>query len=154
MKQLMKMIDDVPDEHRKTNFCTCQSCKKASVFGCTHPNKCLETAKMLLNTLAPKWRPKSRQEHEERMAYVPPMAAGVHNGGVKVNTTREATDLGRSIRIFTVKENLVDATALQTITDEEKPDTELVVYTDGSCINNSTDEAKAGCGVWYGPLDP
>lgn len=29
-----------------------------------------------------------------------------------------------------------------------------MAYTDGSCINNGTVEARAGSGVWYGPDDP
>jgi ribonuclease HI len=28
------------------------------------------------------------------------------------------------------------------------------VYTDGSCINNGTEEAQAGSGIWYGENDP
>ena len=57
MRQLMELIENVPDEHRGMNFCICNMCKQASDLGCTHRQKCLETAKKLLNALAPKWRP-------------------------------------------------------------------------------------------------
>lgn len=30
----------------------------------------------------------------------------------------------------------------------------MIVYTDGLCVNNGTDEAKARSGVWYGHDDP
>jgi hypothetical protein len=105
MRQLVEMIDDIPKEHRKMNFCTCELCKKASTLGCTHPNKCFESAEALLNTLAPKWRPGSRQRCEGVIACIPQTAASNHSEGIKVDTTREATDLGGSMQIFTTKEN-------------------------------------------------
>ena len=49
MKQLIDMLGNVPSEHRKTNFCTCRHCNETSDLGCTHPNKCIETARKLLD---------------------------------------------------------------------------------------------------------
>ena len=31
---------------------------------------------------------------------------------------------------------------------------EIVIYTDGSCINNGQEDAQAGSGIWYGENDP
>ena len=59
MNQLMKLIENIPEEHCKMNFCTCASCNRASSLGCEHPNKCLETAQKLVEALAPKWRPEN-----------------------------------------------------------------------------------------------
>ena len=154
MKQLLEMIEDVPAEHRETNFCTCRSCKRASSLGCTHPHKCLGTAESIINALAPKWRPRTwRDQRNEHMRA--PTTTGDNLGeGVIVNTVRRVTDLRDSIRIFTKRENLLDATVLRPTTGGLRTNDELTVYTDDSCINNGTDEAKAGCGIWYGTQDP
>ena len=154
VKQLTGMVEGVPEGHRRTNFCTCEACRGASELGCTHPNKCFETAVELLNALAPRWRPESPQEPEDRNSYTPTMTGGDPREGIEVIMNREAADLKESIRIFTRRENLLSATALQETQDETLKNTEQVVYTDGSCTNNGTDEAKSGSGVWYGEWDP
>ena len=154
IKQLNELIKGVAEDHRKMNFCACRSCREASRLGCTHPNKCLETATKLLNAIAPKWRPQNAHDHEtnnpEQTTNNPEQTTDEHI----VNTRRDPTDLKHSIRIFTDRENLLEATTLGTTQDESLVNTELVVYTDGSCINNGTEEAKAGGGVWFDHGDP
>ena len=154
VKQLIEMIENAPSEHRGTNFCVCESCKSASRLGCTHPHRCLETAKKLLNTIAAKWRPHGR--NDQRLD-TPQNSTNVdenQNSATTVNTTREPTNLRESIRIFTEREDPPDTTAPQMTEDETQVNEELIVYTDGSCINNGSEEAKAGSGIWYGPNDP
>ena len=154
MRQLVELLGDVPDEHRGTNFCICESCRRASNLGCTHPQRCLETARKLLNALAPKWRPE--EERDQRGGSPTPLVPNRdnHDEGITVNTAREATTLKHSIRIFTERENLLGATALPTAEDGAQMVVELIVYTDGSCVGNGTDEARAGSGIWYGTGDP
>lgn len=57
--------------------------------------------------------------------------------------------------MFTKRDNL-SATALSTTDDEQQMNTELMVHADGagSCVNNGTDEARAGSCVWHGDKDP
>ncbi|KAF9783300.1 hypothetical protein BJ322DRAFT_1069957 [Thelephora terrestris] len=153
MKQLTSMVGNVPGDHRKTNFCTCGMCMSASRLGCTHPHKCLETAKKLINSLAPIWRPRDPNLPELGTTSPSTEAREDPNEGKLVDAIRDPTDLKDSIRIFTERKNLLSATVLQTTDDETQATTELVVYTDGSCINNGTDDAIAGSGVWYGPQD-
>jgi ribonuclease HI/exonuclease III len=154
MRQIVELLEDIPEEHRKTNFCTCSACRQASNLGCTHPDKCFETAKRLNDTLAPKWRPTTDQTQERELSEAPVTIGENLSDGAVVNTNREATDLKDSIRIFTNREDLLDATALQITTDETQTMCEQTVYTDGSCTGNGTDEAIAGSGVWYSPNDP
>ena len=154
MGQLANLIENIPDDHRETNFCTCRTCDGASKLGCNHPQRCIEAAKRLINSLAPKWRPDGGQS----IAPDPPRLGAPHandlKDGVEVDTLRDATDLKDSIRIFTERESLLSATALPTTEDEMQINTEATVYTDGSCANNGTDDARAGSGVWFGPQDP
>ena len=49
---------------------------------------------------------------------------------------------------------MVEATVLWTTDNRELINTELVVYTNGSCENNGKADVKAGCGIWYGGDDP
>ena len=154
MWQLVELIGSVPDVHRGTNFCACELCRKASELGCTHPHRCLETAKTLIDALAPKWRPGSERVLVRSNARATATAGERASDGIVVNTTREVMDLRDSIRIFTERESLLDVSALRTLTDEMQVNVELTVYTDGSCTGNGTEDARAGSGVWYGPHDP
>ena len=154
MRQLVDITENILDNHRDTNFCTCEACKKASDIGCTHPNRCFGAARKLLDALAPIWRPRSQRTQEDKNVHPLTTTRVNPDDGIVVDTNREATDLRESIRIFTKRENLLSATVLQETQDEALRNTELTVYTDGSCINNGTEEAKAGSGVWYGNNDP
>ena len=152
--QLTDLTEGLPDDHREMNFCTCKTCEDASRLGCNHPHKCIETARRLIDSLAPKWRPGGNQSI--RPGAPGPGAPNVESlkDGIEIDTHREATNLRDSIRIFTKKENLLSATTLRTSEDETQTSVEETVYTDGSCVNNGTDDAKAGIGVWFGPRDP
>ena len=153
IEQLTSMLENVPDDHRRTNFCTCHSCVSAAGLGCTHPQRCLEAAERLLNTLAPKWRPTAPRNSVDSTPVIPVRPEGEPTDSVLVNTAREATNLRDSIRIFTKRENLLEATSLSTAEDDERLRTDLIVYTDGSCMGNGTDEARAGSGIWYSDHD-
>ena len=152
--QLAELIGSVPAEHRETNFCTCGACRKASGLGCTHPQKCLETAKGLIEALAPKWRPEVSRRQRDNPPAAPTRTREDRGDGIVVKTTRQATDLKRSIRIFTERRSMLEATALGTTEDVTQETTELVIYTDGSCSGIGMDGAKAGSGLWYGTSDP
>jgi len=154
MKQLIDITENVPEEHRKTNFCICHLCKRMSEEGCTHPNRCIETTKKLIEAIAPRWRPSSRQNHQTVNEIMATRATEYRNDEAVVNTKRQQTDLKRSIRIFTSRENTVEATTLPVTEDQQQINTELIIYTDGSCTNNGTADARAGSGIWYGNEDP
>ena len=151
--QLKEMLDDTPDDHRRTNFCTCQSCRAKARLGCTHPQRCLEMAGMLIEALAPVWQPTTPRPPtiDNNMAILRTEERPTHS--VLVQTSREATNLRDSIRIFTKRHGLLEATSLQVTGNIDQTNHELVVYTDGSCSGNGTEEARAGSGVWYGPDD-
>ena len=154
IKQLEGMVLGAPSSHRETNFCACDSCRRASELGCTHPNKCLATAKGLLNALAPEWRPGTQRRQPaqgQRPAAATPEA---QRGRVEVRSAGDPTDLKDSIRIFTNRGVVTEAEVTQERRGEAHPESELVVYTDGSCEHNGTADARAGSGVWYGANDP
>ena len=60
--QITHLIEDVNENHKKTNFCTCETCQTMSRLGCTHPNGCIEMAHKLIETIAPAWRATTEDE--------------------------------------------------------------------------------------------
>ena len=74
--------------------------------------------------------------------------------GERIEKDDETTSLRDAIMIFGEPE-ATDGTPIPThpeglMTRREKE----MVYTDGACLNNGSDEAQAGYGAWYGEGDP
>jgi ribonuclease HI len=144
--QVIELIANVPDDHRRTNFCTCVSCTSMSEKGCTHPNGCIEMARKLLDAISPTWNPATWVEDDQRA----PELEDTGEDEILVENRMASTDLENSIRIFTGRQNITTNWEQ----DEHTTGGETTVYTDGSYINNGTAEAKAGSGVWFGENDP
>jgi hypothetical protein len=122
MGQLVEMLEHTPDQHRDMNFCVCELCRTASGLGCTHPHRCLDMARKLLEAVAPQWRPRQRNEVELGGASTPTGREQGLGGGVEVCTARESTDLRNSIRIFTKRDGLREATGSLARVDGTPPD--------------------------------
>lgn len=154
IKQLEEMTLGTPSDHRETNFCVCDQCRWASELGCTHPNKCLTTARNILDVLAPEWRLaawRNRPNQDRQPATANPEA---RRGCVEGHPAEGPTDLKNSIRIFTNRGIMAEETATQGQESGAHSEAKLVVYTDGSCIHNGTADARAGSGIWFGTDDP
>ena len=153
VRQMLDLITGVPENHRRTNFCACEMCGRMSGLGCTHPHSCLEMARKLVDAITLTWRP-SALEGETPGQRTQTSTVGITLGEHEMIAGGQTlmTDLENSIRIFTDRADRVDSWDW----DESNPsqDSETVVYTDGSCINNGTAEAKAGSGIWFGYEDP
>ena len=108
----------------------------------------------LIRVIAPKWRMADPQNNFSRGRRAAVATTEGQNNCVVVNTARPAANLRDSIRIFTDQKDAMVVTTLQETEDETQVNTELVVYTNGSCVNNGKANAKAGSGVWYGDNDP
>jgi ribonuclease HI len=72
-----------------------------------------------------------------------PFNPSIHTSGVLMN----------GFRVFTNSANLSAYPALR-IHAPIPYTPPITAYTNGSCTNNGTNNAKAGCGVWYTPDDP
>ncbi|KAJ6539316.1 hypothetical protein B0H19DRAFT_961618, partial [Mycena capillaripes] len=139
--------------HKHRVDCRCASCQVSrEITGCLHPNKCYARARELLNSLEYKWDPRMMQP-EDYEEYQKP-ADHDENGTAAFDpwVTTDGT-LADVFRIFT------DGYANGT---HRAPDTsfsfnqapKVTVYTDGSAIDNETDNVKAGAGVYFGENDP
>ena len=128
-------------------------CKQAKNEGCKTPSECVSAAAELLDFLPPKWDPREpanpttidewatiqdeQDEEEAPRIFRPSSLLRYLKDGFRVLTQGEAP-----------------ATHPVTRGSEPESPTRTEVYTDGSCINNGSEDATAGSGVWYGEDDP
>ncbi|TBU36216.1 hypothetical protein BD309DRAFT_985100 [Dichomitus squalens] len=136
--------------HVDSDHCRCLICKThRSGTGCRHPHSCFARAESIMDTLPPKWDPRTPQpedyeqapeEADEEENYVPfDPRITVH--GTIVDTFRIFTE--------TTPPGLVPP---DTRIEQDRP--LLTVGTDGSCLNNSERNAQAGAGVFVEPGHP
>lgn len=159
---LVRHIEDIAhrnDAHHSDRInCACIHCKHdRNVLHCSNPHKCKTTAKQLLQCLLPKWDP----------AITPPTDNLNHILlQIDENQTNEQGNeskffdptiitegqLSDGFRVFTDPKKYSDAPAHRNyiIGPLQNP---IVIYTDGSCINNGDEDAQAGSGIWYGVND-
>ena len=118
MGQLLELMEGVPGEHQETNFCTCSSCREMLEKGCVHPDRCLKTAKKLIEAIALEWRPAGRHETGRVAPNARALAGSNQHDRVLMDTAWEETDLRSLIRIFTKRESLMEVTNLWGVGDE------------------------------------
>jgi len=127
-----------------------------SEVGCTHPHGCIKMAQKLINAIALRWRPTVPDNGQT------PVQPGRENAPeialeeteLVVSNQTETTDLEASIRIFTDAKDTVEDIEQNESMGEQNPGNETIVYTNGSCLNNGTAEARVGSGIWFGNDDP
>ncbi|KAJ7107530.1 hypothetical protein C8R44DRAFT_595815, partial [Mycena epipterygia] len=134
--------------------CRCASCQVTrQITGCRHPNHCYKKAQEMLNSLENKWDPRVMQP-EDYEEYQEPTPHGEDSGAADFDSriTTKGT-LADTFRIF--GQGYVNATHTAPQTKfalDQGPS--IIVYTDGSAINNNTDNGQAGAGVYFGNNDP
>lgn len=145
--------------HRPTRSCDCPPC----IFdreeqGCDNPHRCAEAARRAVERLYPKWRPTEGENKDgltltrrrmrnnltaraadERILFDPSISQG--------------TPLAMAFRVFVREEDRNETTATREVRPYEVQAEEIEVFTDGSCVNNGRDDARAGSGVWFGVND-
>ncbi|RDB23311.1 Transposon TX1 uncharacterized protein [Hypsizygus marmoreus] len=138
--------------HENDRDCVCMPCQEDRFSGCENPSECMKHAKKLILRLSDKWRPdatqranRNRNENEDREDEG---EKTLFNPDFKVDSLREG------FRVFTnpQKTSHTPAKRLELDNDDQAPDS-LQVYTDGSCLKNGDEDARAGSGIWYGPDD-
>jgi len=161
INDLLRIVENVPRNHSDRNNCRCPRCKdlrRKTQSTCRRPNKCMTKAREILESLNPKWDP-TKSPNEDFFKRPEPEKTGpmvdpeTDEKSIVFNPFSIQETLTDSIRIFTELEgHQQDIITRSEPTGEiHAPDTE--VYTDGSCIKNGEDTARAGSGIWYGPHD-
>ena len=156
-----RISENVPRQHKNNKRCRCTRCceiRLATNNACKHPNKCIERAKRLSESIQDKWSP-TKDLHPDFFTAPTPDELGPEYDPITketaytVNPFRVEESLEGCFRVFTTNDpppHQVAERAPRTADFDLPP---LTVYTDGSCLNNGESTAKAGSGVWFGEND-
>ncbi|KAG6808532.1 hypothetical protein H0H92_003820 [Tricholoma furcatifolium] len=132
-------------EHKARRNCKCQPCKDARDRGCRNPHRCGTSAWSLLNTLPNTWNPLSATP-ERKMDGI---NRGVLDGGRAFNPSIHTKgSLGKGFRVFSNKQQAA-LTNPRVVPQWSLSLDAIDVYTDGSCIDNGSTNARAGAGAWF-----
>ncbi|KAJ3766253.1 hypothetical protein FB446DRAFT_654082, partial [Lentinula raphanica] len=147
----VKSVGDLEEEakklrtprHSRRRNCRCVACVTARAQLCQSPFKCFSRANEIMRAIPPKWNPMGRQPSDENVEVNP-------NLGNEIIFDKQITTEGTladAFRIFTEGEttNMLYNTQAQ---QEDAEGPRMDIYTDGSCINNGNDDAKAGAGIF------
>ena len=150
--------------HRPDYTCQCEDCTIDSINGCENPQRCAIEAQKRIQKVVAKLHPLGSPNLDNLTSSRPTL--GTNTG---IGTTEEESNEDENPGIIfnpsvTVKSDLTDCFRIfvdpNRITNEPAkrqppprgiviPDEEIVVYTDGSCLNNGKENAQCGSGVWF-----
>ncbi|KAJ3773360.1 hypothetical protein FB446DRAFT_837179, partial [Lentinula raphanica] len=128
--------------HSRRRNCRCVECVADRARRCNSPFKCYTRANEILRTLPPKWNPATEQPEELRGE----LDGHQEDGATFDNRITVEGTLADAFRIFT------EGTTTNALPDIQQGHDEVaeesIVYTDGSCINNGNEDARAGAGIF------
>ncbi|KAF9030590.1 hypothetical protein BDZ89DRAFT_1243555, partial [Hymenopellis radicata] len=146
------------EDHKSHKNCNCEKCRQMRFrHGCPNPHKCYKRAKTILEKLPPKWNPAHWQPADQEEE---PGDEEHERDAVRVFNAN-LTDPGGvqdTFRIFT-SGDVCNTLPRAKVTEWERSDNGIevpereTVYTDGGCLNNGDENAKASAGIWFGPGD-
>jgi ribonuclease HI len=143
--------------HLDRTNCACHYCKNDRLsHGCTTPNKCHKMAMQLLEQIQPKWNPNNQSPfdgftHTQNRQQINVTARRDNKEILFDPSLTSDDDLSHNFRIFAEKNSSCVDPAYRKQRPINLPEETITVFTDGSCLENGTEEARAGSGVWYGP---
>ncbi|KAK7029102.1 hypothetical protein R3P38DRAFT_2407535, partial [Favolaschia claudopus] len=145
------------NRHTHRVDCRCAACRVTrAITGCGHPHKCYLKAQALLNSIEDKWDPRVMQPEDYIRKNLlrdqePTAHEDENTADFDTRVTTKGT-LADVFRIFTNDESNGAHTAPTTkFANEQQP--MITVFTDGSAIDNDTEDVKAGAGVFFGDGD-
>jgi hypothetical protein len=132
--------------HNTAATCPCDACIENQLAGCKDPNKCGQVAQKILDNLNPIFNPNTSPKKDNltlthRRQEKNIQVRTQNNGGIIFDpSVTSKNQLSECFRIFVNTDRLMQILAyrLQTPAAGRNIDREqVIVYTDGSCINNS-----------------
>ena len=146
--------------HRPNPGCTCRTCAEDRNRGCTNPHECATEALTRLNLIPPIHNP-TKQEPPDGLSLT--KSGRSRNENARQNkgeilfdpTITCKKNIAECIRIFTNPARTANRPAKRYKHHSQIPRCrEVIVYTDGACLNNGKKNAKCGSGVWFGERNP
>ncbi|KAI0348933.1 hypothetical protein OH77DRAFT_1491284, partial [Trametes cingulata] len=142
-------------EHATRKDCPCHDCDwDRRVLCCDNPHRCAAAAQKLVARLSPKWHPERRSNNDGLTLTASRArrnkAARVDKGRILFDpTVTVGTPLAGMFRVFTESRSDVPKVALRPPRRFQVDAEDTEVYTDGSCLENGMDDARAGSGIWF-----
>lgn len=146
--------------HTPVFSCHCDDCSEDRAGGCTNPQKCAIDAQHRLEKLVPKLNPTILTHNDnlsltERRKTSNKIARKENTGITFDPSVTEKANLADCFRAFTDPDKI-----LKTPAERQRqgrginiPEESITVYTDGSCIKNGKENARAGAGIWIAEGD-
>ncbi|THU86570.1 hypothetical protein K435DRAFT_613258, partial [Dendrothele bispora CBS 962.96] len=146
-------VNEAQLQHRSNNQCECRDCIEIQeITDCEHPHHCMLRAQELLDTLPPKWDPRAEQPADYESSFT--SSSGLQGEDIFDYRLTTAGNLSDLFRVFTDKDhNPINETFVRRVQPEGNEGL-VTVATDGSCIDNGQDTAKAGAGIYFAKDDP
>ena len=127
------------------------------VLQCNHPEICAATAQQVVQQLLPKWDPRVKPTRDEltltRRRKKRNLKHIRRRKGVLFDpTVTTRGEISETFRVFTDLDQLSEMPA-------HRPDggpseyERVTVHTDGSCLDNGTENARCGSGIYFGQND-
>ena len=149
-EQIAKGLED--PNHKARRNCACAACKAARrTSACSNPHACFTRANELLNLLPEKWDPRRAQPQDTEK---PPQRSRPQLGdeegdewtpfNAAITTKGDLSDI---FRVFT------EGPTTNEVYHRPRPTgdaVDIVIATDGSCLNNGQGNAIAGAGGYAG----
>ncbi|KAJ3999731.1 hypothetical protein F5050DRAFT_1564441, partial [Lentinula boryana] len=140
--------------HVPDGACKCMGCEEVRTrWQCEHPHGCMNQAKKILDTLPPKWDPRSELPEDYQAEYR--TSREENEQKIKLFDKRITTtgSISEIFRIFT-DPNTKPTNQLPNLRTPVGVLDKIVVATDGSCENNGEGNAKAGAGIFIADGNP
>lgn len=129
--------------HRRRQQCSCEECEHArSILGCKSPFHCYDEADKLARTIPGKWNPRNLNfpcdfpDSQNGREDIKQFTYGLNEGSTTTSLFRLFTSITLPVNPFDPEIDLQDTSPT------------ITAATDGSCINNGSDEAQAGAGIY------
>ena len=147
--------------HTPVFSCHCEDCTDDRTNGCINPQRCAIDAQRRLEKLVPKLNPLGPTHNNNLSLTTQRKAANVvarrENTGIIFDpSVTEKSNLADCFRVFTDPERISNAPAERQRQTRgiNLPEENITVYTDGSCMNNGKENARAGAGIWISEENP
>jgi ribonuclease HI len=147
------------------HLCACRECRDDRESGCQDPERCRKKGLKFLLAIKDKWRPKLETIDEDTEDFTYPddqeeKQTDEREGRLEKRLFRDRIETKTIKDGFRIFADLTDLSSVAPRIHQRsqvvgaRPTPSIVVYTDGSCVNNGDLDAKAGAGVWFGRDNP
>jgi len=153
VRDVTKILGKINETHSQENNCNCDTCKDLRTTSkCPHPHYCIKLMSLLIEKILPEWNPNATNSTTNNEAQVRENEETAN--AIQTQPKTIIDNIKDAINIFEEKQQTTILPTQPTTDSEQNVNATTTVYTDGACINNGEETAKAGSGVWYGINDP